>query len=201
MDKGAILLKDLVGEKSESVLVSVFRIVAGRSSAVNVPRGELVEQIPVDGLTPRNEGQKPYNYRVKKDPAVLLYCHEQDIAPLGDKEFLLLEAIQTPAARYEMFISGEKMDWGCRLKPGDTVYVNIPSLTVLPSCRAAAVVCYVGGLIPEPGLKFGIKITVRWLMFSLLHFTLISRPSQVFVTLYGRVGKHSYIISHMNDAG
>ena len=167
MDKGAILLKDLVGEKSESVLVGVFKKVAGRSSAVNVLRGELVERIPGDELTPRGEGQRPYNHYVKKDPAVLLYCHEQDIAPLGDKEFLLLEAIQTPAARYEVFVSGEKLDWGYDLKPGDTVYVSIPGLTVRPNQRAAAVIRFIGGVHPEPGIKFGIEIKVRWLIVTL----------------------------------
>ena len=166
MDKGAILLKDHVGEKSESTLGMIKRLVGGKSALMNVLRGELVEPIPGDELAPRTEGQKPYNYHWKKDPAVLLYCHEEDIAPLSDKEFLLLEAIQTPAARYEVFISGEKLDWGCNLKPGDTVYVNIPSLTVLSSCRAAAVIRYVGGLPPkpglppQPGLMFGIEIIV-----------------------------------------
>ena len=168
MDKGAILLKDLVGEKTESVLVGVLKKFTGKSSTVNVLRGELVEPISGDELTPRSEGQRPYNYRVKKDPAVLLYCNAQDIAPLGDKEFLLLEAIQTPAARYELFVSGEKLDWGYNLNPGDTVYVSIPGLTVFPNQRAAAAIRSVGGLHPEPGLKFGIEIIVRWLMFSLL---------------------------------
>ena len=166
MDKGAILLRDLVGEKSESVLVGVFKKVAGRSSAVNILRGELLEHIPGEELTPRGEGQRPYNYRVKKDPAVLLYCHEQDIAPLGDKEFLLLEAIQTPSVQYEVFVSAEKLDWGCNLNPGDTVYVSIPGLTLLPQ-RAAAVIRFIGGLHPEPGLKFGIEIKVRWLIVTL----------------------------------
>lgn len=165
MDKGAILLKDHVGEKSESTLGIIKRVVSGKSAVVNVLRGELVEPIPGDELAPRTEGP-PYNYRWKKDPEVLLCCHEYDIAPLSDKEFLLLEAIQIAAARYEVFISGLKLDWGCNLKPGDTVYVNIPSLTVLSNQRAAAVVRYVGGLPPkpglppQPGLMFGIEIIV-----------------------------------------
>ena len=159
MYKGAILLKDLVGEKS--TLGMLKNVATGKSAAVHVLRGELVEPIPGDELTPRSEGQKPYNYHWKKDQAVLLYCDDYDIAPLSDKEFLLLEAIQTSAARYEVFISGEKLDWGCNLKPGDTVYVCIPGLTVFPSQRAAAVIRYVGGLPPVSGLMFGIEIMVR----------------------------------------
>ena len=160
MDKGALLLKDLVGEKSGSTLRMLKRVLTGKSAAVRVLRGELVEPIPGDELAPRSEGQKPYNYRVKKDPAVLLYCDDYDIVPLSNKEFLLLEAIQTPAVRYDVFISEDKLDWGCNLKPGDTVYVSIPSLTVLPTC-AAAVVRYIGGLPPVSGLMFGIEIMVR----------------------------------------
>ena len=166
MDKGAILLKDHVGEKSESTLGMIKRVVSGKSAVVNILRGELVEPIPGDELAPRTEGQTPYNYRWKKDLAVLLYCHDYDIAPLSDKEFHLLEGIQTPNARYEVFISGEKLDWGCNLNPGDTVYVNIPGLTVLSNHRAAAVIRFVGGLVHlpgmphQPGLMFGIEIMV-----------------------------------------
>ena len=158
MDKGAILLKDLVGERSGS---SLFMKVTGKSSAVNVLRGELVEPIPGEELIRRSEGQRPYNYRVKKDPAVLLYCDPDDIAPLADKELVLLEPIQTPAKRFDVFVSGDKLEWGCNLIPGYTVYVSIPGLTVFPSQHVRAVIRYVGGLPSEPGLWFGIEIMVR----------------------------------------
>ena len=39
MDKGGILVKDLGGEKFESVLIGVFKKIAGKSSIVNVLRG------------------------------------------------------------------------------------------------------------------------------------------------------------------
>ena len=160
-----ILLKDRVGEKSESVLGGIVRRVVGRPSTTNVLKGELLEQIPGDALVPRSEGQnvlKPYNYRLLKDPAVAIYCSEYDVAPLSDKEFLLLEAIQSLSARYEVFIVGNKLEWGCGLKPGDTVYVSIPGPTVTPNQRAAATIRYVGGLPPEPGSMFGIEITVSY---------------------------------------
>jgi len=162
MDKGAILLNDMVGEKAESTFGGfVRRVVGGKLSTMNVLKGELLEQIPGDAIVPRSEGQnfqKPYNYRLVKDPAVALYCSETDIAPLSDKEFLLLEAIQSQLTRYEVFILGNKLEWGCHLKPGDPVYVSIPGLTVIPHHRAAAVIRYVGGLPPDPGLMFGIEI-------------------------------------------
>lgn len=165
MEKGAILLKDRVGEKSESVLGGIIKRVVGRPSTTNVLKGELLELIPGDALVPRNEGQnfqKPYNYRLVKDPSVALYCSEYDVAPLSEKEFLLLEAVQSQSARYEVFIAGNKLEWGCGLKPGDPVYVSVPGPTVIPNCHAAAVVRSVGGLLPDQGLIFGIEIMVRY---------------------------------------
>jgi len=102
--------------------------------------------------------QKPYNYRLVKDPSVVVYCGETDVAPLSDKDFLLLEAIYSPGSRYETFIAGNKLDWGRNLRPGNPVYVSIP----YTKCRAAAVIRYFGGLPPDRGLMFGIEITVSY---------------------------------------
>ena len=183
MEKGFILLKDKVGEKSESIWGGIVRRVVGRQPTTNILKGELLEQIPGDALVPRTEGQnvlKPYNYRLVKDPAVAVYCSENDIAPLSDKEFLLLEAIQSVSARYEVFIVGNKVEWGCGLKPGDPVYVSIPGATVTPNQRAAAVIRYIGGQPPDPGLMFGIEITVSYPVIS----------SPLIVVLY-----HHYFLS------
>jgi len=163
MEKGFILLKDKVGEKSESMLGGLVRRVVGKQPTTNVLKGELLEQIPGDAIVPRPEGQsyqKPYNYHLVKDPAVAVHCNENDIAPLSDKEFLLLQAVQSQGARYEVFIAGNKLEWGCGLKRGDPVYVSVPGLTVIPNKRAAAAIRYVGGLPPDSGLMFGIEITV-----------------------------------------
>ena len=152
MEKGWILLKDRVEKRSESMLGGMIRRAVGRQSTANVLKGELLEQIPGDAIVPRSEGQnvlKPYNYRLVKDPSVAVYCSENDVAPLGDQEFLLLEAIQSQSTRYEVFIDAYKLEWGCGLKRGDPVYVSIPGLTVIPNQRAAAVIRYVGGLPPD----------------------------------------------------
>ena len=61
-----------------------------------------------------------------------------------------------------MFISADDMlEWGSRLKGGDVAYVSLPAPTTAPTQYAAAVIRFVGGLEPEPGLKFGVEITVR----------------------------------------
>lgn len=161
MENNWILLKDGVGEKAESTWGGMVRRIVGRPSTVNVLRGELLEQMPDDALVPRSEGQyfqKPCNYRLVKDLSLGVYCSETDVAPLSDKDFLLLEAIHSQSSRYAVFIVGNKLEWGCTLKPGDPVYVSIP----FTKCRAAAVIHYVGRLPPSPGLMFGIEITVSY---------------------------------------
>ena len=157
----AIVLQDSRGEK---VYTSIFgRALAfyglGRQQFV-VVRGELLVPIPGDEITPRKDGQKPHNYQLKRDPTVLLYCKDdgEDIAPLDKYESLLLEAIKNPTTRYEVFSASNILDWGSRLKLRDAVYVGLPTLHY-----AAAVIRYVGGLKTEPGIQFGVEITVRLL--------------------------------------
>ncbi len=160
---GAVLLEDKLGEKYSSLMGGLFK----RTSTVNVLRGELLVLIPGDKITPRNNGEKPHNYRVKSDATITLYCDEQEVAPMGSYEFLLLEAVSTAIVRYSMFLSGNILDWGQRLQPGDDVYVVVPGLTHVPTQatpRAAARVCYVGGLgLGEDfigGVFFGVEIVV-----------------------------------------
>jgi len=161
----AILLQDSPGEITDTSFVGTVKTLGGlvgkKQSSVQVVRGELLVPIPGSEISPRNDGQKPHNYRLKRDPSVSLFCKEDDIAPLGDYEFLLLEGIKSRSVRYEVFISTDKLEWGSNLKRGDTVYVGLPSPTTTPSQYAAAVIRYVGGLETEPGLKFGVEIMVR----------------------------------------
>ena len=161
---GAILLKDSRGEKADNSIVGTVKNFVGlagrKSSSVVVVRGELLVPIPGDEITPRNDGQKPHNYRLKREPTVSLYC-EDEFAPLGEYEFLLLEGIKSQTIRYEVFISPNNMlDWGLKLKKGDAVYVGMPSQHTAPVHYAAAVIRYVGGLKTEPGIQFGVEITV-----------------------------------------
>ena len=162
----AILLQDSPGEKIDTSIVGAVKnfVGAGRKSfSVVVMRGELLVLIPGDEITPRNDGEKPHNYRLKREPTVLLYCKDDgdDIAPLGAYEELLLEGIKPATARYEVFISANMLDWGSNLKMGDAVYVGLPSQHPGPVQYAAAVIRYLGGLKLEPGIQFGVEITVR----------------------------------------
>jgi len=162
---GAILLQDSPGEKTDTSLVGTVKSLMGKKqTSVIIVRGELLVPIPGNEISVRSDGQKPHNYRLKRDASVSLFCKDDgdDIAPLGNYEFLLLEGILSRSVRYEVFISpNEILEWGSKLKRGDMVYVGLPTPTTAPTQYAAAVIRYVGGLDTEPGLKFGVEITVR----------------------------------------
>ena len=161
---GAILLQDSHGKKTDTSLVGAVKNLVGtgrKSSSVVVVRGELLVPIPGDEITPKKDGQKPHNYHLKRDQTVSLYCKDDDIAPLGEYEYLLLEGIKSPTARFDVF--SNQLDWGSNLKTGDAVYVGLPSQHTVPVQYAAAVIRYVGGLKGKTGIQFGIEITVRLL--------------------------------------
>ena len=163
---GAILCYDKTGEKLSTHLAGVVK----RTSTVNVLRGELLVPVHGDKIVLRNDGKKPHNCQVKGDPTITLYCSEEDVAPLGNYEFLLLEGIQSRDARYQTFISTGHLDWGLKLKSGDEVYVIVPgfssgstAVATQATPRAAAKVRYVGGLETNSlniGITFGVEITV-----------------------------------------
>ena len=164
----AILLHDSPGEITDTSIIGAVRTLGGlvgrKQSSVVIVRGELLVPIPGNEISPRNDGQKPHNYRLKKEPSVSLFCKDDgdDVAPLGDYEFLLLEGIKSRSVRYDVFISRDDMlEWGSKLKVGDVVHVGIPAQTTVPTQYAAAVIRYVGGLKTEPGVQFGVEIMVR----------------------------------------
>lgn len=154
-----ILLKDSPAEKADTSFAGTVKTYLGKKhSSVVVVRGELLVPIPENEITPRSDRQTP-NYRLKRDPTVTLFCKEDDIAPLGKRDFLLLEGIKSHMARFDVF--SNQLDWGLKLKPGDAVYVSLPSQHAIPVQYAAAVIRFVGHLKTEPGIQFGVEITVR----------------------------------------
>ncbi len=161
---GALLLVDKPGEKP-----SVFQMggLVKRTSTVNILKGELLVSIFGDDITPRNDGRKPNNYRVKSDATITLYCDVQEVAPLDNYNSLLLEAVSHPSVRFSMFLSDHTLTWGQKLKCNADVYVVVPGPTHVPTQatpRAAAKVCFVGGLGVPPdvrgGVFFGVEIVV-----------------------------------------
>lgn len=151
MERASILLKDKAAEKGGSWLPGG---IGKKVTMVNVLKGELLTEIPREKLMPRSDGKMPNNYRLVKDETIGVYAETDDIAPLSNHDFLLMTAIESPLARYEVFRT-EKLEWGQELKPGDAVYVTIQG-----NVRVSAIIQYVGGVANLSGLLFGVEIMV-----------------------------------------
>ena len=152
--EAAILLKDVQGEKSGKILQS--------KSAKQVCRGGLLLLLPRDRVIPRKDGRPAHNYQLASDPAVTLYCTEDDVAPLSDYEYHLMKGIKSRESRYEVF-QKDLLDWGSKLKVEDFVYVTLPSKSPLPNQTAVSRIEYVGPLPNENGVQFGVEIMVKFI--------------------------------------
>lgn len=149
MAKGCILLKNKRAEKA-----GTWFGIAKRVTPVITLKGDLLIAIPEDERIPRSDEARPNNYRLAKEEAITVYAGFLDIAPLSDHDFNLLLAIDCLLARYKVFISNE-MKWGLGLKTGDAVNVTIQGNDV------HAVVRYIGEVVKNTGLFFGVEIMVR----------------------------------------
>ncbi len=149
---GYILLKDIQGIKRNTGALKKF--MHGRTPYQNiyVLRGELMVA---------KQNDLSFNYQLWSDPNVLFYSTEDNVAPLSENEFLLLEGIRKPNDRLEVF-NGDKLELGESLGVGAQVYVNIPG----PSLSMAKVECtrgvvhYKGRVGDIPGILFGVEILV-----------------------------------------
>ena len=152
-NSAALLLTDSMGDKGGS-LFTVFR----KKKDLPVLRGSLLVSIPPKDA-PTADGKPTYNYRVVGDD-IMMYCSEQDVAPLTLYDFNLLSGIKSPGARYDAFVS-DVMDWGSTVKVNDIVYVSLPSQQAIETTkRCRAVVRWIGLLPGEEGTKFGVEIFV-----------------------------------------
>ena len=154
MAEVAILLKDVHGERSQGRIAGLLR-----SGVKLVCRGELLLTLPKIKVIPRKDGKPAHNYQLVSDPAVTLYCTEDDVAPLSDYEYNLMDAIKSREARYEVF-QKEILDWGSELRIGTYVYATLPSKALVFNQRAVSVIRYIGPLPSERGIQFGVEIIV-----------------------------------------
>ncbi len=102
-----------------------------------------------------------FNYQLWGDPNALFYSMEDNVAPLTQNEFLLLEGIQKPSDRLEAF-NGNKLELGEALCVCSQVYINLPgpNLSVAAAERARGVVHHKGRVGDLPGILFGVEIMV-----------------------------------------
>ena len=148
-----ILLFDTSGRKYDGAVKSAIKkYVPGVTpySQTNVLAGELVADYW--------QADQRFNYRVYNDPNVLLYCQDDDVSPLVEEDFLLLEGISRPADRIEAF--RHQLEFGMALKEGSRVTVTLPGANLSAPKRARAVVHYKGKVGNQPGHLFGVEILV-----------------------------------------
>lgn len=150
--EAAILLKDVQWERRSKILWT--------KSVKAIVRGELLILLPRDKVVPRKDGSPAHNYQLASDPAVTLYCPEDDVAPLSDYEYNLMNAIKSQGDRYEVF-QKDLLDWGSKLKVGDFVYATLPSNSPLSDKKTVSRIEYIGPLPNEDGVQFGVEITVN----------------------------------------
>ncbi len=149
---GYILLKDVHGIKKNN---GVFKkLIHGGTphQDVNILRGELMIA---------KQDDPSFNYRLWSDPNVLFYSVEDNVAPLTQNEFLLLEGIRKPSDRSEAFNSN-KLELGEALHVDSQVYINLPgpNLSVAVVGSARGVVHYKGRVGDLPGILFGVEFLV-----------------------------------------
>ena len=150
----AILLAEIEGKKCDGGAISaVKRFFSERFATYSTTRvvcGELLESCQND--------DQPFNYRLCRDPGVLLFCEADNVATLDEEQFHLLEALSRPADRLEVF--RHKLEWGMSLKDGAGVHVTLPSDSASPPTYAKAIVRYRGKIGNQCGTFFGVELMV-----------------------------------------
>ena len=143
----AVLLKDIQGEKTSMLVKMGLK----GPTPKTVYRGEL--------LLRGKETESDLRYRLVADPGVIIHCSANDVAPLSQYEFELLEAIKSPDACYHVLLC-DLLDWATDLRIDSDVFVTLPSHRAIPNQRALATVKYIGPLPKETGVQFGVEIVV-----------------------------------------
>ncbi len=144
-----ILLKDAQGIKKFTGALKKFMREGTPYPNINILCGELMIA---------KQDDPSYNYQLWSDPNVLFHSMEDNVAPLTQNEFLLLEGIRKPSDRLEAF-NGNKLELGEALDVGSKVYINIPgpNLSVAAVEGARGVVHYKGRVGDIPGIIFGVE--------------------------------------------
>ena len=121
-----------------------------------VYKGDLVVLIPkeerrqVKGVTP--------NYRLYRDPEVVLYADPIDAAPLGEREAEYLQAVYPPSVRLREYLKEEEMKMKMNLKVGDIVIFKLEARFKAAGSSVKGIVRYIGPHPDNEGIFFGIEI-------------------------------------------
>ncbi len=162
-----ILMKDCEGWKANRKISFLYRSNRSGVNTQKVLRGELLVSIKNSSTQKEGpkEGRPLANYRLKRDPNVVLYCSPDELTPLVDhREVQLLEGVHSSKSRLALFVNGSRLEWALGLNVGNEVYVNIPgpilSVTLI---NVLGVIRYIGPVNGLLGCQFGVEIMVRLL--------------------------------------
>ena len=165
---GYVLLKDTEGrEKTSKTLFSRVKLFGERQQVYNVQRGEIIQAIPIS----ERSGNPPHNYQYSiGDKTITLYASVEHVSPLlNDKYIDLLKGIGQPSDRHHVFSIGGFLEWGSNhLEVGNTASVFVKDTATGGGqnlVTAEVVIRYVGRVDDEPGIKFGVEITVDLLVW------------------------------------
>ena len=141
----------------------------GDPKQCTVRKGQFSTEIPKDEIVQNYDGNpkaspKP-NYRLYRDDGyVVFHAIATDIAPLHDKEYGYLQAIEEPAVRLQEYL---KQDETKRMKldlvVGDVVLFKMKVRPdAITSSIARGIIRYIGPIQERMGTHFGIEIQVSF---------------------------------------
>ena len=85
-------------------------------------------------------------------------ARDSDLAPLTEEECVILDAISNRAARYAVYSTPGKLEWGVGLKVGDTVLAQLPNSNGGKEEYTTAIIRWIG--VPDVGHHSGVEIKV-----------------------------------------
>ena len=84
----------------------------------------------------------------------------QNVAPLTEKECILLNAIYPPATRYTVYSKPGLLAWGVKFEVGDTVLARLPDDGAQQDQYATATIKWAGETHVHTRHRFGLEIMV-----------------------------------------
>ena len=144
-------------------------------------RGDLVEW--------SEDGYEYHSHSIVFPPPPNRTVGDSDLAPLTEEECVILDAIPICAARFAVYSTPGKLEWGVGLKVGDTVLARLPDSNGGKEEYTTAIIRWTGG----PGdSRFGVEIKVgvlchgRWVVEG--NVVNVPSPPSLGPVLYSCIG-------------
>ena len=121
-----------------------------------VYKGDLVVLIPkreirqVKSVTP--------NYRLYRDPEVVLYADLIEVSPVEESEAEYLLAVYPASLRLKEYLKGQEMKMKMNLIVGDAVAFKLQVQPNVPLASVKGIIRYIGPHPDNDGIFFGIEI-------------------------------------------